>query len=156
MLVCKSPIHIWECDTHARMLTHTQERTCAHAYKHTHYKCPTTWMQINVCHGYLICACVCLYMPSHVRMQVHVPALPSVGFNNLMIYALHAAVFKWDLREFTVICPHFPFFVLRQKRTQTHTRAHTSTHSHTMYPYNFQLKGQGQKMNVCRFYIMKQ
>lgn len=44
-----------------------------------------------------------------------------------MINALNTTVFKWELREFTVICPHFPFFVFRQIPMHAHT--HTYTHS---------------------------
>lgn len=72
--------------------------------------------------------------------------------------------FRWDLREYTAICPNFP-----RLSTHTHTQARTHTLSlsntysyHTLYahthsyiyiyfPHYFQLKGQGQKTSVFRF-----
>lgn len=60
--------------------------------------------------------------------------------------------FRWDLREFTAICPNFPpslsLHTHSQMQTHTHKLYHTHVHTHTHY---FQLKGQGQNKSVCRF-----
>ncbi len=120
-------------------------------------QCVFARMLTGFCTSIFVCLCVCVCAHRCINRSTQLSCvIQQSGW--FMPWILQC--FRWYLREFTAICPHFPPFLLH---TQTHTLQNPDPYTHKLYrpyvhrhTYTIQLKGQGQKKCVCRFKSAKQ